>query len=179
LIFKINLTGNPVATDWGKYMIGIDSIGGGDSAGNGWSRPITMPGMDFWIGTWVDSGNGAEVRAFSGTWGLQSATYGSNPDGISIFKDSSSVTIQLKYAGLGLSSGSSFVFDLYASGGGGSDSAIDALANPSQTISGWNVPYNSALTKSYTITPVPEPAAVGVFALAGGLLLTRTFRRRS
>ena len=40
LIFKINLAGNPVATDWGKYMIGLDTTAGGDSAGNGWGRPI-------------------------------------------------------------------------------------------------------------------------------------------
>src|SRR6476659_232043 len=62
LTFKINLVGNPVATDWGKYMIGIDSTAGGDTAGNGWGRPISMSsGMDFWLGSWADSGNGLEV----------------------------------------------------------------------------------------------------------------------
>src|SRR5712672_2828656 len=42
VIFKINLTGDPVATDWGKYMIGIDSVGGGDTTGDGWARPVSM-----------------------------------------------------------------------------------------------------------------------------------------
>src|SRR4051812_25595572 len=59
LIFKINLGGDPVATDWGKYLVGIDSTAGGDPVGNGWGRPIGMStGMDFWLGCWVDSGNG-------------------------------------------------------------------------------------------------------------------------
>ena len=37
LIFKINLVGNPVTTDWGKYMIGINTGAGAaeSTAGNG------------------------------------------------------------------------------------------------------------------------------------------------
>src|SRR5262245_62082194 len=48
--FRYTLNGDVVATDWGKYMIGIDSVAGGDTAGNGWARPISMPapaGMDY------------------------------------------------------------------------------------------------------------------------------------
>src|SRR5436190_9591068 len=44
LSFKINLTGNPSTTDWGKYMISLNTTSGGDSAGNGWGRPINMSG---------------------------------------------------------------------------------------------------------------------------------------
>ena len=51
LIFKINLAGDPVATDWGKYRIALDTTAGGDYAGNGWSRPISMSGMDYWVGS--------------------------------------------------------------------------------------------------------------------------------
>ena len=36
LIFTINIAGDPVATDWGKYLVGINTTGGGDTAGNGW-----------------------------------------------------------------------------------------------------------------------------------------------
>ena len=69
LIFKINVAGDPVATDWGKYMIGIDSVAGGDTAGDGWARPISMPsGMDYWVGSWVDSGNGAQLWQYTGAW---------------------------------------------------------------------------------------------------------------
>lgn len=174
LTFKINLVGNPSATDWGKYMIGIDSVPSfGDVAGNGWNRPIGMSsGMDFWLGTWVDSGNGAEVRNWGGaSWGLQSATYGSNPDAISVTKDSSSVTVVLNFAGLGLGYGSTFNFDVYTSGGGGTDGAIDALGNPGQTIANWGDYYNTGASfKSYTIPAVPEPSTAVLILCAGGLI---------
>ena len=64
LIFKINLNGDPTVggQDWGKYTIGIDSTAGGDTTGDGWARPISISsGMDYWVGSWVDSGNGAQI----------------------------------------------------------------------------------------------------------------------
>jgi hypothetical protein len=176
--FKINLNGNPTVTDWGKYCIGIDSVPGGDPVGDGWNRPIGMnspSGMDWWVGSWVDGGNGAELRPWSGaSWGLQSATYGANPDNLSIFKDASSVTIKFAYAGVGLST---FAFDVYTTGGGGGDGAIDALGNPGITIANWGDYYNSgSLVNTYT---VPEPATYAFVGLGGLILLQRVFRRRS
>lgn len=181
LSFKINLTGDPVATDWGKYMIGIDSAAGGDPAGNGWGRPIGMvSGMDYWVGSWVDFGNGAELRNWTGAWNLQSATYNPNPDALAISKDASSVTLTFNFAGLGLSAGNSFAFDVYTSGGGGGDGAIDALGNPAQTIGGWAEYYNSgANVLSYTIPAVPEPTMGALLGLGGLLLLRRGTRRPS
>lgn len=179
LTFKINLVGDPVATDWGKYLIGMDSIAGGDPAGNGWAKPIAMSsGMDYFVGSWVDSGNGAEIRNWAGAaWALQSATYSPNPDALSIAKDTSSVTLTFDFAGLGLITGSTFTFDVYTSGGGG-DGAIDALGNPVQTIAGWPDYYDSgANVLSYTITAVPEPTFGALLGLGGWLVLRRATRR--
>jgi len=68
LIFKINVTGDPVAADWGKYMIGINSTAGGDTTGNGWGRPISISdGMDYWVGSWVDGANVAQLFKYTGT----------------------------------------------------------------------------------------------------------------
>src|SRR3954447_17119511 len=79
LNFKINLVGNPVTTNWGKYMVGVDSVAGGDTStnGNGWGRPIRMSsGMDYWIGSWADSGTGAEVYRFdAASWVKDRTTY--------------------------------------------------------------------------------------------------------
>lgn len=178
LIFKINLVGDPVATDWGKYLIGLDSTAGGDVAGNAWSRPIGMSsGMDYWIGTWADSGNGAEVYKHTGSWGLQNATYGI-PGGLSFSKDSSSVTITYPYASLGLSPGSSFLFDVYTTGGTPTDGAIDALGNPGVTVGNWGDPYNSgSAVNSYTIAAVPEPTTLALLGVGASLLIGRIRRR--
>jgi len=177
LIFKINLAGDPTATDWGKYMIGIDSAPGGDPAGNGWGRPIGMSsGMDYFVGSWADWGNGAELRNWTGAaWNLQSATYNPNPDNLTFAKDNSSVTLTFNYAGLGMVWNSSFLFDVYTSGGGGTDGAIDALANPGQTIANWGDYYNSgSLVDIYTI---PEPATWSLLGLGGLVLIRRVLRR--
>lgn len=177
LIFKINLNGDPVVTDWGKYMIGLNTGAGGDSAGNGWGRPISLTGMDYWIGTWADSGNGAEVRNFSGSWGLQSATYGANPDNIAVSKNNSSFTIQFKYAGLGITAGTPFLFDVYTSGGGGGDSAIDALSANTQSVGNWGDAFATQNPLSYTIPAVPEPTALAFLGLGASLVINRLRRR--
>lgn len=178
LIFKINLVGDPVATDWGKYMIALDTAPGGDPAGNGWGRPISMPsGMDYWVGTWVDSGNGAELRNYTGAWSVQSATYLPNPNNLSVTKDASSVTVQFALAGIGLAPGGSFMFDVFSSGGGGGDSAVDALANPAPSIANWGDPYSSQSILSYTITQVPEPTSFALLGLGASLVINRLRRR--
>ena len=154
LIFKVNVTGNPTATDWGKYM----------------------SGMDYWVGSWVDGGNGAEVHKYTASWALQSATYGANPDSIGVTKDASSLTIQFKYAGLGITPGTAFLFDVYTSGGGGTDGAVDALGNPGVTIGDWGNPYNSSLVNSYTI-PVPEPTSLALLGIGAAVIIGRIRRR--
>lgn len=181
LIFKLNLTGDPVATDWGKYTIGFDTTAGGAVTGNGWSRPINMSsGMDYWVGSWVDSGNGAELYAYTGSWGLTEATYNGPPNNdISISKNSSSVTITTPFANLGLIIGNSFTFDVFTTAGGGSDSAVDALSDPSVSITTWGGPYTSGSTLSYTLTPVPEPSQLAFLGLGAAALGGYLFRRRS
>ena len=182
LIFKINLNGDPTVTDWGKYLISFDTTAGGATTGNGWNRPINMTsGMDYWVGSWADSGNGAELYKYTGSWGLQSATYSANPDALSISKNSSSVTLTFNFAGLGLTTGNSFLFDVYTTGGGGTDGAVDALANPNQSIANWGDTYSTAspFVDSYTIAAVPEPATLTVLGLGSLLAWNRITRRRS
>jgi hypothetical protein len=180
LVFKINLAGDPVATDWGKYMVGIDSTAGGDPVGNGWGRPIGMSsGMDFWLGGWADSGSGLELRNWNGTsWGLQAASYNAVPPLATPTKTSSSysVSVPLSYLGLGL--GSTFLFDVYTSGGGGGDSAVDALGNPNPSISDWGNPYNSGNNvQSYTV--IPEPGTLTLIALSVALATIGRAAKRS
>jgi hypothetical protein len=161
-------------------MIGIDSVSGGDTTGDGWARPVGMSsGMDYWVGSWADSGNGAEIWKYTGSWANQDATYGANPDGLSFSKDNSSITLDFKFAGLGLAVGNTISFDVYTSGGGSGDSAIDALANPNQTVANWGDYYNSGnLVDSYTLTQVPEPGACTILGLGALVMIRRLFRRQ-
>ena len=65
---------------------------------------------------------------------------------------------------------------LIASGAVARDSAIDALANPNVSVTGWGGPYTSDSTNgvlSYTV--VPAPGAVALLGLAG--LMARRRRR--
>src|SRR5262245_16369513 len=61
LTLKMTLAGDVGATDWGKYMVIMDTVPGGDTTGNGWARPISMTsGADYWLGSWVDNLNGIQ-----------------------------------------------------------------------------------------------------------------------
>ena len=184
IVFRMTVNGfvqGPGSTDWGKFMIGISTgSNAGDSAanGNGWGRPINMAaatgGMNYWIGSWVDSGGGAQRWSYNGTaWSEVAATYSSGFGSFSFVNDQLTYTMSL--ASLGLSVGSTFYFDAYSSGGG-PDSAIDALANPNVSVTGWAGPYTSDSTTgvlSYTV--VPAPGAVALLGLAG--LMARRRRR--
>jgi hypothetical protein len=170
LMFKLTLVGDIQATDWGNYMVAIDTVPGGDTTGNPWGpRPISMPsGMDYWLGSWVNSGGGVQTWDYTGVWNGPTTT------GVTV--EQYAVSFSVPLASLGLSVGNSFNFDVYSSGGGGGDSAVDALANPNQTIADWPGPYSSNTTYSYTV--VPEPSTWMLVAMGGLLVLGRAFRRR-
>jgi len=161
--------------DWGKYTLGFDTDPGGDTtspAGNPWGRNIRMSsGMDYWIGSWVDSGGGSELWKYTGSW----ANLG--PQGGTITANSISYTIPL--ASLGLTPGETFTFDVYTTGGNGGDTAVDALSNPGIAGANWGDPYDSGiLVSSYTVTPIPEPSALALIGLGGALLARRLIRRK-
>jgi hypothetical protein len=175
LNFVIGLNGSIVPpTDWGKYMVAIDSVAGGDVTGNGWARPISMPsGMDHWIGTWVDQDPNSfrELRNYSGGWNLiNSATN---------IRSGNTVAFSVALSDLGLSVGNTFTFDVFSSGGGSNDSAIDALSIATPSVTGWNGPFASNSTLTYTITGVPEPSSVLGLSLVGLLGATCGRRRRN
>ena len=78
---------------------------------------------------------------------------------------------------MGLAPSDVFYFDAYSSGGGNTDSAVDALANPNVSINDWAVPYTSSTTgsggaglNSYQVVPEPTTYALltlGALGVAG------------
>jgi hypothetical protein len=191
ITFTLTLNGNISTTDWGKFMVGIATGGTGTTTGNGWNRPINLSspigGMDYWIGSWVDSGGGAELYSYNGSgWSLSGATYNSNFPGSFSFAGgpTSTVSYTATLASLGLAVNDVFYFDAYSSGGGGGDGAVDALANPNVSITGWGDSYTSSTTgdsglglNSYQV--VPEPSTYALLALSALGLAGYAARRRA
>ncbi len=175
LVFALTVNGNVSSTDWGKFMIGISNGSAGDTSGNGngWARPINMGsptgGMTNWIGSWVDQGGGAEKYSWApSSWGLVGATYNSNFGSFAIASGAqSTITYTVSMASLGLAAGNTFYFDAYSSGGGSTDSAVDALANPNYAISSWGGPYTSSSTTGILSYTIPAPGALALLGVAG------------
>ena len=185
ITFTLTLNGNIGSTGWGKFMIGIATGGTGTTTGNGWNRPINLDspigGMDYWIGSWVDSGGGSELYSY----GVTSWNAPSTPAGFSLAAGASStISFTLTLSSLGLAPNDVFYFDAYSSGGGGADSAVDALANPIVSVTGWGGPYTSSTTgsggvglNSYQV--VPEPTTYALLALGALGVAGYAARRRA
>ena len=172
--FKLTVNGDIDVTNWGKFMVGIaNNKGYGTSTSDGWARPITMSangGMTNWLGSWVDGGGGAENRSNQTSWGLTGATYNGNFGNFALAAGAqSTITYGVSIASLGMSIGDTFRFDAYSSGGGGGDSAVDALANPNVAITSWGQAYDSGTSNSfsYTLAAIPAPGAIALVGLAG------------
>ena len=187
ITFTLTVNGNVSTTAWGKFMIGIATGGTGTTTGNGWNRPINLDspsgGMDYWVGSCVDSGGGAQFYNYDGIgW-----TGPSSLAGFSFAAGASStISFTLTLSSLGLAPNDVFYFDAYSSGGGGGDSAIDALANPNISITDWGQTYTSSTTgdaglglNSYQVVPEPSTYALLVISALGlaGYAARRRARR--
>ncbi|MDX2131848.1 MAG: hypothetical protein SFY69_07335 [Planctomycetota bacterium] len=172
--FTINVRGNADSRDWAKFCVGIDTGAAGGSSTNGWGRNIDWAGqgIDFWIGSWVDGGGGAELRAAPG-WNLLAATYnGDTTIGGSFNSPVTQRTLSVSRALLGLTGNDTFRFDVVTTGGGGGDPGVDHLSVAGLATPGWGTASVAGTFLSYTI---PTPGAASLLAL-GGLLAAR--RRR-
>jgi len=79
---------------------------------------------------------------------------------------------------MGLAVGDTINFDIFTSGTGGGDAAIDSLNDPNVTTSSWTGSYNSTLSSAYEVVPEPSTYALSAvsFAAAAGYVARRRAR---
>ncbi|MDG2022169.1 MAG: hypothetical protein P8J59_09490 [Phycisphaerales bacterium] len=169
LFITASLNADLDATNWGKYLVFIDSGEGGAMSGpegndpynNPWGRRVSADvGIDAFVGSWIDSGGGVLGYLWNG--GGWDETSSGAPDlssaGLGM------ITWSISLDSLGLSIGSTFSFDLASTGGGGDDPAIDLLSTD-VVQAGWG--NNSTSPMAYSYTVVPTPGVLALFGLAG------------
>ncbi len=174
IYFDIQLNADIDATNWGNYMIGLNT-GAGTATDNPWGpRPINWgTTISHWIGTWANdggSGIGGQVWSHDGSSWSQTA-------GLSGTDDSQHSTGHQRFSvalsDLGLGVGDVVLFDVVTSGGGGGDPGVDHLSRSDYSASDWGSGSASGNFLAYTI--VPAPSAIALLGL-GGLVTGR--RRR-
>lgn len=191
--YEVGIQTNPLT---GQGAINTTYGTGNPAAGNPYGSDLGISsGMNYFIGSYVAGPSypgGAQLYSYSSApsvgWTEIGATAPitevSSNDG-SGSPPSASIAFAFPLAGLGLSVGSSFNFDVWTTYSGG-QGAYDALDQPNQMSTAEPTPpysggsYDSALapgstfaTTIYTVTAVPEPASLALLGATGLLMLRR------
>jgi hypothetical protein len=179
--FGLTLNGDISSTDWGNFMIGIATGNtAGTTTGNGWGRPINLDspigGMNYWIGSWVNSGGGSQLWSYNGTtW--------DGPTALTAYSFTAGATSLINYtislSSLGITSPQTIYFDAFSSGGGAGDTSIDALSNPNIAVTAWDQVYTSNLANGISSATVPEPSTYALLALSAAAVGGYMARRRA
>jgi hypothetical protein len=178
--FSITVNGNISTTDWGNFMVGIATGTSPNTAtGNGWGRPINLDspigGMNYWLGSWVGGGGGAQLWSYNGASWDQAAT----GPAISLTAGTTSqISLTMPLTSIG--SPSLFYFDVYSSSETAGNTSVDALSNPNIAVTSWTQTYTSSQNPPGTgISVVPEPSTYALLALSAAAVGGYMARRRA
>jgi hypothetical protein len=179
------------------YVMDISTGSGGDStettAGNPYGRDIDIDsgfgGMNYWIGAFPSGSSpygsfGFNDYAWSGSaWSLiETVSSGQTISDEPSTSSPNEVTLTVPLSDLGLTAGSSFDFDIDATGSSGAQTAYGALAisGPVQGGTYYNngtaesasgtysatYQFNETVLDQYTVAAVPEPANLALGGVA-------------
>jgi len=181
IYFDITVVGDLDATNWGKYIVGMDTgANAGDNSvdPDSWGRNVDWGrGITDFIGSWADDGGsaaGAELRSFDGAvWNLTDATYAAGTDVMASDAGHAAGVqrVGASLAALGLSVGDVIEFDVFTTGGGGGDPGVDHLSRNDPSTDDWGNQSVAGQFLSYTI--VPAPSSVALLGLGGLVGLRR------
>ncbi len=170
LYFDIQVNADIDVTNWGKYVVGIDTgrnAGDNSTDPGSWNRNVDWGrGITDFIGTWADdggSGMGGELRSWDGAaWGLTDATYvgGGLIGGTDAGHAAGVQSVWVSLASLGLSVGDIIDFDVFSSGGTGGDPGVDHLSRSDASTTEWGVQSSAGDFLRYQIVPTPSTLAL-------------------
>ena len=145
LTFRVIVNGDPLNPNWGNYLVGLKAGAGGTPTGIGGSaRPINFPsGMTHYLAT---KSTGGEIWTRGAAQWTQTATFSQSRDTLE-----RAVIFAVPYAALGLSNGQTITFDVYTSGNGATDGAVDALSTSGSSITNWSDSFDSLEPLSFTL----------------------------
>jgi hypothetical protein len=157
-----NINGGSGGTDWGKYMVVIDSVPAAGATGhenNAWYREFEFTrGTDYTIPGWVDGGGGSQLWSWNGGGWDQLA------DPATMLTDTS-VTYTVPLANMGLTPGDVIWLDGISTAGG-DDPAVDAISSDAVIATAWD---SDSVVEGFAYTLVPEPASLLALVLLGAL----------
>lgn len=180
IYFAIATAGDLDASNWGKYIIGMDTGRNAGDNGNPWGRNVDWGrGITDFVGSWADDGGpggtgaGVNYQSWDGA-GWNNAGGASGDDSMHA---AGVQKIAISLSALGLSNGSVVEFDVFTTGGG-ADPGIDHLSLAGFATDSWGTGSVSGQFLSYTvqIVPIPGSAAIALFGL-GGLATIKRIRR--
>lgn len=172
--FEVLVDADIAATNWGKFLVAIDTIPGQGRTDNAWGRNVQWGGgADFFVGSWVDGGGGAEVYgANPGGWSLLGATYNPGPQPLSVDLSDAAAGVwrlTLNQALLGVTPGQIIGLDIVTTAGGTTDPGVDHLSLGTIATPDWNTGSVGGAFLEYEVEPAPGSIAVlGIAGLIAG-----------